>query len=61
MNGYSYKYQHGEDPVTYSTYVPKAATQTGKMNFSQALYPSDVKYLKEHNDGMDVYVVYIKQ
>lgn len=58
MNGYSYKYQHGEDPVTYSTYVPKAATQTGKMKFSQALYPSDVKYLKEHNEGMDVYVVY---
>ncbi len=58
MNGYSYKYQHGEDPVTYSDYVPKAATQTGKMKFSQALYPSDVKYLKEHNEGMDVYVVY---
>ena len=58
MNGYSYKYQHGEDPVTYSDYVPKAATQTGKMKFSQILYPSDVKYLKEHNEGMDVYVVY---
>ena len=58
MNGYSYKYQHGKKPETYSDYVPKAATQIGDMRFSQALYPSDIEYLKVNDKGMEVYVVY---
>ena len=58
MNGYSYKYQHGQDPVTMSSYVLKAATQNSKATFSQALYPSDIRYLQENGTGLDVYVVY---
>ena len=59
INGYTYKYQHGQDPVTMSTYVPKTATQNSAATFSQALYPSDIAYKSEDaSKNLSVYVVY---
>ena len=59
MNGYTYTYKYGSDPVIESDYVPLVFEQESKKIYTQSIYPSDIAYnVEEARDELKVYVVY---